>query len=196
MLAHWKKSYDKPRQHMKKQRYHSAKKGPYRQIYGFSSSHVRIWELDHKEGWAPKNWCFWTVVLENSWESLGLQGEQTVNPIGNKSWILIGRSDAEAEAPILWSPDANTNTLEKKEVMKELTVWALLQFSSVQLLSRVQLFATPRTAAPQTSLSITNSGSLSKLMSVELVMPSIHYILCRPLLLLPSIFPSIRVFSN
>ena len=70
------------------------------------------------------------------------------------------------------------------------------RFSSVQLLSRVQLFATPWTAARHTTLSITNSQSLLKLMSVELVMPSNHLILCRPLLLLPSIFPSIRVFSN
>ena len=71
-----------------------------------------------------------------------------------------------------------------------------VQFSSVQLLSRVQLFVTPRTAAHKDSLSITNSRSLPKLMSIEMVMPSNHLILCRPLLLLPSIFPSIRVFAN
>ena len=74
--------------------------------------------------------------------------------------------------------------------------WILIQFSSVQLLSRVRLFVTPWTAAHQESLSITNSQSLLKLMSIESVMPSNHLILCRPLLLLPSIFPSIRVFSN
>ena len=73
---------------------------------------------------------------------------------------------------------------------------AHIHFSSIQSLSRVRLFATPRTAARQASLSITNSRSLPKLMSIELVMPSNHVILCRPLLLLPSIFPSIRVFSN
>ena len=73
---------------------------------------------------------------------------------------------------------------------------SLSQFSSVQLLSRLQLFATPRTAACQASLSITNSWSLLKLMSVESVMPSNHLVLCRPLLFLPAIFPSIRVFSN
>jgi len=65
MLAPWKKSYDQPRQHIKKQRHHFSDKGPYNQSYGFSSSHVCIWELDHKEGWAPKNWCFWTVVLRS-----------------------------------------------------------------------------------------------------------------------------------
>ena len=65
MLAPWKKSYDQPRQHIKKQRHHFSDKGPYNQSYGFSSSHVCIWELDHKEGWAPKNWCFWTVVLKS-----------------------------------------------------------------------------------------------------------------------------------
>ena len=62
----WKKSYDKPRQHIKKQRHHFAKKGPSSQSYGFSSGHVWMWELDHKEGWAPKNWCFWTAVLEKT----------------------------------------------------------------------------------------------------------------------------------
>ena len=194
MLAPWKKSYDKPRQYMKKQRYHSAKKGPYRQIYGFSSSHVWIWELDHKEGWAPKNWCFWTVVLENSWESLGLQGDQTVNPIGNKSWILIGRSDAEAEAPILWSPDANTKALEKKEVMKKLTVWALLQFSSVA--QSCLTLCDPKNRSPP-GLSVHHQLQEFTQTHVCRVGDAIyHYILCCSLLLLPSIFPSIRVFSN
>ena len=75
-------------------------------------------------------------------------------------------------------------------------IWSYIQFSSVQSLSCVQLFATPWTAVHQASLSITNSWSLLKLMSIESVMPSNHFILCRPLLLLPSIFPSIRVFSN
>ena len=67
--APWKKSYDKPRQHVKKQRHYFAKKGPSSQSYGFSSSHVWIWELDHKEGWALKNWCSWTVSLEKTLES-------------------------------------------------------------------------------------------------------------------------------
>ena len=75
-------------------------KGPSSQGYGFSSSHVQMWELDHKESWVLKNWCFWIVVLENTLESL-----PKVNPKGNQSWILIGRTDTEAEAPILWSPD-------------------------------------------------------------------------------------------
>ena len=69
MLAPWKKSYDQLRQHIKKQRYYFANKGSSSQSYGFSSSHVWIWELYHKEGWAPKNWCFWTVVLEKTLES-------------------------------------------------------------------------------------------------------------------------------
>ena len=63
-LAPWKKNYDQPRQYIKKQRHYFADKGPYSQSYGFSSSHVRMWELDQKESWVPKNWCFWTVVLE------------------------------------------------------------------------------------------------------------------------------------
>ena len=69
MLTPWKKSYDQPRQHIKKQRHYFANKGPYSQRYGFSSSHVWMWELDHKESWAPKDWCFWTVILEKTLES-------------------------------------------------------------------------------------------------------------------------------
>ena len=80
-LAPWKKSYDKPRQHIKKQRHYSVNKGPSSQGYGFSSSHVWMWELDHKESWAPKNWCFWTVVLEKTLESpLGSKEIKLVNP--------------------------------------------------------------------------------------------------------------------
>ena len=106
MLPPWKKSYDQPRQHIKKQR-HFANIGPSSQGYGFSSSHVWMWDLDHKESWAPKNWCFWTVVLEKTLESpLDYKEIQPVHPRGNQSWIFIGRTDAEAEGPILWPPDA------------------------------------------------------------------------------------------
>ena len=101
-----KKIYNKPKQCIKKQRHHFADKGPYGQSYGFSSSHVWMWELDHKESWAPKNWCFWTVVLEKTLESpLNCKEIKPVNSKGNQSWIFIGRTDAEAEAPILWAPD-------------------------------------------------------------------------------------------
>ena len=106
-LAPWKKSYDQPRQHIKKQRHYFADKGPYRQSYGFSSNHVWMWELDQKESWAPKNWWFWTLVFEKTFESpLGCKEIQPVNPTGNQLWTLLGRSDVEAEAPILWPPDA------------------------------------------------------------------------------------------
>ena len=97
--------YDKPRQHIKKQRHFFAYEGLYNQSYGFSSSHVWIWELDHKEGWASKNWCFWTVVLKTLESPLECMESQPVNPKGNQSWMLTGRTDAEAEAPILWPPD-------------------------------------------------------------------------------------------
>ena len=103
MLALWKESYDKPRQYIKKQRHHFADKGPYSKSDGFSSNHIKMWELDHKEGWAPKNWCFPTVVLKGSWESCGLQGDQISHPKGNQPSIFIGRTNAEA--PILWPPD-------------------------------------------------------------------------------------------
>ena len=105
MLAPWKKSYDQPRQHIKKQRYHFADKGPSSQSFGFSSSHVQMWELDYKESWALKNWCFWTVVLEKILESpLDCKEIQPVHPQRNQSWIFIGLTDAEAETPILWPP--------------------------------------------------------------------------------------------
>ena len=108
-LAPWKKSHDKPRQHIRKQRPHFADKGLSGQSYGFSSSHVWMWELDHKEGWAPRNWCFWTVVLEKTLESpLDRKEIKPVNPKGNKSWVFTGRTDAEAEAPILWPPDVKS----------------------------------------------------------------------------------------
>ena len=103
----WKKSYDQPRQHIKKQRHHFANKGPSSQSYGFSSSRVWMWELNCKESWALKNWCFWTVVLEKTPESpLDYKEIQPVHPKGNESWIFIGRTNAEAEIPILWPPNA------------------------------------------------------------------------------------------
>ena len=106
MLAPWKKSYDKPRQHMKNQRRYFAHKGLSNQSYGFSSSHVWMWELHHKESWALKHWCFWTVALEKTLESpLDCKEIKPVNPKGNLSWTFIGRTDAEAETPILWPPD-------------------------------------------------------------------------------------------
>ena len=84
------------------------------QNYGFSSSHVWMWELDHKEGWAPKNGCFWTVVLEKTLESpLDCKGIQPVHPKENQSWIVIGRNDAEAETPVLWPPDAKSWLIRK-----------------------------------------------------------------------------------
>ena len=103
MLAPWKKSYGQPRQHIEKQRHYFANKGPSSQSYGFSSSHVWLWELDYKENWALKNWCFWTVVLEKILESpLDCKEIQPVNLKGNQSWVVIGKTDAEAETPVLW----------------------------------------------------------------------------------------------
>ena len=107
MLAPWKKSYDQPRQHIKKQRHYFANKGPSSQSYSVSSSRVWIWELDYEESWVLKNWCFWTVVLEKSLESsLDCKVIKPVNPKGNQSRISIGRTDAEVETSIIWPPDA------------------------------------------------------------------------------------------
>ena len=98
---------NQPREHIKNQRHYFANKGPSSQSYGFSSSHIWMWELDCKESWALKNWCFWTVVLEKTLESsLDCKEIQPVNPKVNQSWIVIGRTDAEAETPVLWPPDA------------------------------------------------------------------------------------------
>ena len=100
--ALWKKNYDKPRQYFKKQRRHFADKGPYSQSYGFSSSSVQMWVLDHKEGWALKNWCFWIMLLVTLESPLNSKEIKPVNPEGNQRWIFTGRTDAEAEAPLLW----------------------------------------------------------------------------------------------
>ena len=100
----WKESYDQPRQHIKKQRHYFENKGLSSQNYGFSNSHVWMWELDYKESWALKNWCFWTMVLEKILESpLDCKEIQLVHSKGDQSWIFIGRTDAEAET--LWPPD-------------------------------------------------------------------------------------------
>ena len=85
-----------PRQHIKKQRHYFVNKGPSSQGYGFSSGHVWMWELDYKESWVPKNWCFWTVVLEKTLESpLDCKEIQPVHPKGDQSWVFIGRTDVE-----------------------------------------------------------------------------------------------------
>ena len=89
-----------------KSRDYFANKCPYSQSYGFSCSHIQMWVLDHKEGWVPKNWCFWTVVLEKTLESpLDCKEIKPVNPKRNQSWIFIGRTNVEGETPILWTPD-------------------------------------------------------------------------------------------
>ena len=94
---------------VEKQRHYFAKKGPSSQGYGFSSSHVWMWELDCEEGWVQKNWCFWSVVLEKTLESpLDCKEIQLVQPKGNQSWVSIGRTDVEAETPVLCPPDVKT----------------------------------------------------------------------------------------
>ena len=98
----------------KEQRHHFANKDPSSQSYGFSSSHVWMWELANKEGWVPKNWCFWTVELEKTFESpLDSKEILPVHPKGNQSWMFIGRIDAEADASILWPPDAKRRLIGK-----------------------------------------------------------------------------------
>ena len=103
----WKKSYEPPRQHIQKKRHHFTDKGTSSQSYGFSSSHVQMWELDHKESWVPKNWCSRSVVLKNTLESpLDSKEIKSVNPIRNQPWIFFGRTDAEDE--VLWPSDVKS----------------------------------------------------------------------------------------
>ena len=130
MLASWKNSYDQLRQNIKKQRHYLVDKGPSSQSFVFSSSHVCIWELDHKEIWGLKNWCFWTVMLEKTLEGpLGCKKVQPVHPKGDQSWIFTERTDTEAEAPILlpdvknWligkDPDAGKDRRQKEKGTRE-----------------------------------------------------------------------------
>ena len=130
-LTPWQESYDQPRQHIKKQRHYLVNKVPSGQGYGFSSGHVWMWELEYKESWTPKNWCFWTVVLEKTLESsLDSKEIQPVHPKRDQSWVFVGRTDVEAETPILWpsdvkswligkDPDAGKDWRQEKKGMAE-----------------------------------------------------------------------------
>ena len=104
---------DQPRQPIKKLRNFFANKGLSGQGYAFSSSHVWMWEVDHKEGWMLKNWCFWAVMLKKILESPLDYKIKPVNPKGNQPWIFIRRTDAEAEVPVLWPPDAKSQLIRK-----------------------------------------------------------------------------------
>ena len=154
MLAPWKKSYDQPRQHIKKQIHYFANKGLSSHSYGFSSSHVWMRDLDYKESWVLKNWCFWTVVLEKTLESpLDCKEIQPVHPKGNQSWIFIGETDAEAETPIVWpldeknwligkDPDAGKDWRQEKGMTEEEMVgwhhwvWVRLSLSKLWELAK------------------------------------------------------------
>ena len=108
MIASWQESYEKPRQCVENQSHYSADKGPYSQGCGLPSGHVCLWELDCKECKMPKNWCFQTVVLGKTPESPLYSKIIPVNLKGNQPWILVGRTDAEAEALVFWSSEANS----------------------------------------------------------------------------------------
>ena len=103
-----------PTQHIIKQRHYFTNKGPSSQSYGFSSSHMWMWELNYKESWALKNWCFWTVVLEKTLESpLDCKEIQPLNPKGNQSWVFIEKIDAEPETQKIWPPDSKNQLIGK-----------------------------------------------------------------------------------
>ena len=121
MLTPRKKSYDQTIQHVKNQRHYFANISPSSQGYGFSSGHVWIWELDYKESWVPKNWCFWIVVLEKTLESpLDCKEIQAVHPKGDQSWTFIGRTDAEAKTPIFGHLMQRTDSLEKTLILAKI----------------------------------------------------------------------------
>ena len=114
MLTPWEKRYDQPKQHIKKQRCYFANKGLSSQGYGFSSGHVWMWELDYKESWALNNWCLWTMVLVKTLESpLDCKEIQPVHPKEDQCWVFPGRTDVEAEMPILWPPDVKSWLIRK-----------------------------------------------------------------------------------
>ena len=124
----------KPRQHIKKQRHYFADKGPSNQSCGFSSSHVWMWELEYKESWPLKNWHFWTVVLEKTLESpWDCKEIKPVNLKVNQSWIFTGRTDAEAEAPVLCPPDLKSRLIRKE------SCGTYTQWNTTQLLKRMHL---------------------------------------------------------
>ena len=109
MLTPCKESYDQPRQHIETQRHYVVNKVPSSQGYGFSSGHVWMWELDYKESWVLKNWCFWTVVLEKTLKcTLDCKEIQPVHPKRDQSCMFIGRTDAEAGTPVLCPPDVKS----------------------------------------------------------------------------------------
>ena len=153
MIAPLKKSYDQPRQYIKNQRHYFANKCPSSQGFSFSSSHVWMWELDCEESWAPKNWCFSTVVvLEKTLENpLDCKEIQPVHPKRNQSWIFIGRTDFEAETLILWpldvknwligkDPDAETDwRREEKGTTEDETVRWHHQHNGMSLSKRRKL---------------------------------------------------------
>ena len=111
------KSYDQPKQYIRKQRHYFADKVSSSESFVFSSSHIWMWDLDCKESWVLKNWCFWTTVLEKTIKSLfDCKEIQPVHPKGNQSWIFIGRPEAEAETPMLWLPDVKNWLIGKDPV--------------------------------------------------------------------------------
>ena len=124
MLTPWKKSYDQPRQHIKKQRHHFANKGPSSQGYDFSSNRVLMWDLNYKESWALKNWCFWTVVLEKTLESpLDCKEIQPVHPKADQPWVFIGRTDAEFS----WNSETLATSCEELTYWKRSWCWERLK---------------------------------------------------------------------
>ena len=190
MLAPWKKSYDQLRQHIKKQRDHFANKGVDSQSYGFSCSHEQMWELNHKESWMPKNWCFQTVVLEKTLESpLDCKEIQPVNPKGNQPWIFIERTDAEAEVLILWPPVVKSQLIgkdpdtekdrrqEEKGTTKDEEVWWHYWFN------RNEFDQTPRDCEGQGSLACYSSWGCKKSDMIE----------CWWLIQPPAPLPSLKV---
>ena len=140
MFASWKKSYDQYRQHIQKQRHYFANKDPSSQGYGFSCGHVWMWELDCEEGWAPKNWCFWTVLLEKTLESpLDCKEIQPVHSEGDQPWDFFGGNDGEAETPVLWPSDAKSWLIRKDFILGGAPKLQQMKIRDITLPTKVRL---------------------------------------------------------
>ena len=165
MLAPWKKSYDQPRQHIKKQRHYFANKGPSIQSCGFSSSHVCMWDLEYKEGWALKNWCFQAVVLEKSLESpLACKEIKQINPKGNQSWIFIGRADGSWTSNTLatdWKRPWCWERLRNRGRQRMRQLEGIINSMDVSLSKLWVIVKDRRAGVQQTQLSDWTTGRLS-----------------------------------
>ena len=192
MFTPWKESYDQPRQHVKKQRHYFVNKYLSSQGYGFSNTHVWMWELDYKESWAQKNWCFWAVVLDKTLESpLDCKEIQPVHPKGDQSWVFIGRTDVEAETLILWpsdvkswliwkDPDAGKDWGQEEKGMTEHEMVRWHHWLDDMSLSKIQELVKDREAWHASLWGCKESDTTEQLNWTELIKWEASKVTCKP----------------